>query len=117
MLKQVVYLGYRISAASLQPSIEKIYAIESAPLPTSVSQLESYLGLLNYSKFLPNISTQLSPVRASPEKQTMEIGKATKRCFQKMLTESSLLVHYDAKKLLLLSYDALPYGVNAVLSH
>ena len=36
---------------------------------------------------------------------------------KKHLQDSSLLVHYDLKKPLLLACDASPYGVGAVISH
>ena len=58
MLPSVEYLGFRISEAGLQPTAEKANAIRRAPTPTDVSQLKSFLGLINYyGKFLPNLST------------------------------------------------------------
>ena len=37
---------------------EKVKAVMDAPQPTTVTELKSYLGLLNdYGKFLTNIST------------------------------------------------------------
>ena len=63
MLPAVEYLGHRISAQGLQPTQENIQAIHSAPAPTNVGQLKSYLGLLNYyCKSLPNLSSTLAPL-------------------------------------------------------
>ena len=58
MLPSVEYLGHKISSQGLQPSQEKIRAIPRAPTPSNLTQLKSFLGLVNYySKFLPNCST------------------------------------------------------------
>ena len=63
MLQEVEYLGYTISAKGLQPTTQKVQAFVKAPEPTNVSQLKSFLGVLNYyEKFLPNLSTHLAPL-------------------------------------------------------
>ena len=61
MLTEVEYLGHKISAKGLQPTNQKVRAITEAPRPTNVSQLKSFLGMLNYyGKFLPNLSIHLA---------------------------------------------------------
>ena len=63
LLKEVEYLGHKISAQGLQPSMEKVRAIMEAPQPLNVTQLKSFLAMLNYyGKFLPNLSTHLAPL-------------------------------------------------------
>ncbi len=58
----VEYLGHVIDEDGLHPSNEKIRAIQEAPEPKNVSELKSFLGLLNYyGKFLPNLAIVLSP--------------------------------------------------------
>ena len=65
MAPSVVYLGYRIDAQGLHPMPDKVKAVMDALQPTTVTELKSYLGLLNYyGKFLPNISTILIPLYA-----------------------------------------------------
>ena len=57
------YLGHNISAEGLRPTQEKVCALTEAPSPKSVSQLQSFLGLVNYyGKFLPNLSSTLAPL-------------------------------------------------------
>jgi hypothetical protein len=54
----VEYLGHIIDKNSLHPSPSKVQAIKQVPQPTNVTELKSFLGLVNYyHKFLPNLST------------------------------------------------------------
>ena len=60
----VEYLGHGVDKEGIHPLPEKVEAaIRNAPVPIDVSQLKSYLGLLNYyAKFIPNLSTTLQPL-------------------------------------------------------
>ena len=122
MMTEVEYLGHKISAKGLQPTTQKVRAITEAPRPTNVTQLKSFLGMLNYyGKFLPNLSTHLAPLYALLQKQSPWFwGNQQDKAFKKaksMLTSSCLLTHYDPTKSLILACDASPYGLGAVLSH
>ena len=71
MLGEVKYLGHKITSQRLQPTDEKVRAILKAPAPTNVSQLKSFLGMLNYyGKFLPSLSTCLAPLYSLLQKNT-----------------------------------------------
>ena len=48
LLPSVEYLGHEITAEELKPSKRKAQAIRDAPTPTDISQLRSFLGLINY---------------------------------------------------------------------
>ena len=62
LLPAVKYLGHKISAEGLQATDEKLSAIKEAPPPSNVSQLHSFLGLVNYySKFLPILANTIAP--------------------------------------------------------
>ena len=122
MLKRVEYLGHQISAEGLQPTQEKVRAILDAPTPQNVSQLRAFLGLINYyGKFLAHLSSTLAPLYKLLEKKSKWIwGKDQEKAFQmakKQLISPCLLTHYDPQKEVILSCDASPYGVGAVLSH
>ena len=122
LLPSVEYLDHRISAQGLQPTMEKVKAIQNAPTPHNVSQLKSFLGLLNYyCKFLPDMSSKLAPLYKLLHKNTKWCWSTEQEeAFQRAkasLTSDCLLVHYDPTKELVLACDASPYGVGAVLSH
>ena len=64
LLPSVEYLGHRISARGIQPTVDKVKPIQEAPKPQDVSQLRSFIGLVNYySKFLP---AEMCPVSLPP---------------------------------------------------
>ena len=102
MLSEVEYLGYIISAKGLQPTTKKVEAVQKAPAPTDVSQLKSFLGLINYyGKFLPDLSHVLSPLYRLLQKETKWAwGETQQKAFKEvksLLTSDCLLVHYDPK--------------------
>ena len=118
----VVYLGHKVNAKGLHPTDEKIRAIKEAPSPKNLTELRSYLGILNYyGKFLSNLPSRLAPLHALLQKEMpWKWSKRAEQAFQEtkaLLCSSSVLVHYDPSKQLVLSCDASPYGVGAVLSH
>ena len=118
----VEYLGHIVDATGLHPTESKVRAVTQAPVPQNVTELKSYLGLLTYyAKFLPNLSTTLSPLyKLLGKRQPWIWGREQHASFEaskKMLSSSSVLVHYDAKKDIILTCDASPYGVGCVLAH
>ena len=100
----------------------KIRAIQEVPVPTSKSELKSFTGLVNYyGRFIPNLSAILAPLNrllckdvewswGLPEQEAFEKAKA-------QLSSSAVLVHFDANKPLILTCDASPEGLGAILSH
>jgi hypothetical protein len=53
MLSSGTYLGHMIDSDGLHPLSDKVDAVANAPVPTNVSELKSYLGLVNfYGRFL-----------------------------------------------------------------
>lgn len=122
MSSNVEYLGHRIDAAGLHPTKKKLEAITKAPVPTDVTQLKAYLGLINYyGRFLRNLATELSPLYELLQKQKefrwtdrhQEAFEKSKR----LIEASQLLVFYNPELPLVLTTDSSSYGLGAVLSH
>ena len=59
---QVKYMGHILSKQGISPVNSKLDAIRLAPRPKDVSQLRSFLAMLDYSKFIKDISSQLYPL-------------------------------------------------------
>lgn len=118
----VQYLGHQVDQKGLRPIAHKEEAIENAPAPKDLTELRSYLGLLNYyGKFIPNLSSRIHPLNNLLRKGvkwawTVECQKAFDAS-KKMLVENSVLAHYDVSKPLRLACDASAYGIGAVISH
>ncbi|KFD51197.1 hypothetical protein M513_07961 [Trichuris suis] len=96
-------------------------AIYNAPIPRNKREVQAFLGLLNfYNSFLKDKATVAEPLHRL-------LDKGAKWCWTKrhdrsftavkrLLTSKSVLVPFDTTRPTILTCDASPYGVGAVLS-
>jgi hypothetical protein len=57
------YLGHRISATGINPIVSRVEALNKYPQPTTISQLQTFLGMINfYRRFLPGAARTLKPL-------------------------------------------------------
>ena len=105
----------------ITPTAEKVQDVLDAKAPTNVSQLRSYLGLINYChKFVRNLSTVLKPLYELLSKKQCRWSDCDQSAFKiskAMLLEAPCGVHYDPKLPIVVSCDESPYSIGAVLSH
>ncbi|UYV63361.1 K02A2.6-like, partial [Cordylochernes scorpioides] len=120
--KEIEYLGHLVTEEGIRPLDHKVQAIQKAKTPTNISELRSFLGLVNfYRKFIPNLPELLKPLHELLHKKrpwvwTKECGEAIDKC-KNSITSERVLVPYDATLPLCLATDASQIGVGAVLSH
>ena len=119
---QVTFCGYTICKEGVRPMQSNVEAVLNAPEPTNVSEVKSFMGMLNYyQNYLPSLASIAEPIHCLLRKGTVwEWGSQQKKAFsvaKKMLSEAPLLVHYDPSKEIVVHTDASPYGVGSVLSH
>lgn len=119
---QIEFLGYLIDANGIHPTPSKVAAIKHATVPTCQAELQSFLRLLNfYNEFLPHKTTVAEPLHRLLAKNTPWSWKQEHaRAFQAvkdLLSSSTVLVQYSSDLPLVLTADASPYGIGAVLSH
>ncbi len=118
----VEYMGHVVDQEGLHPMQSKIDAVLRAPAPTNITELRSYLGLLNYyNRFIPNMVSTFHPMYELLAKDkdwnwTAECQSAFESSKQ-ALVNNNVVVHYDSSKPLKLACDSSSYGIGAVLSH
>lgn len=118
----VTYLGYVIDKNGLRTCPKKVDAILKAPRPTNVLETKRFLGVVNYYRnFVPNASSLLNPLHTLLRAGiTWHWGESQQHAFDKVkeeLASDRLLAHFDPAVPLVLTVDAGPSGLGAVLSH
>lgn len=118
---EVTYLGHIINKHGIRKCNDKVKAILNAPVPTDVKQLQSFLGLVNYYRnFVPNASALLAPLydllkKGAKWDWSVERNQAFET-IKKSLASDTVLAHFDPKAKIILSVDASPIGLAAILS-
>ncbi|KAL5486807.1 hypothetical protein EMCRGX_G019337 [Ephydatia muelleri] len=120
--ESVEYLGHVISRNGICTSPKKIEVIQKAPIPLNVTELRSFLGIVNYyGKFIQSVADLCAPLNELLQKNTLWIWTAT--CMESFnqlkqaLGSAEVLCHYNPSEEISLACDASDHGLGAVLSH
>lgn len=119
--ERIEYLGYIIDSNGIHKNPEKVKAISEARIPENPKQLKSFLGIINfYRSFIPRASMLLEPLHCLLRKDvswqwTDEHQKAFE-AIKKEISSPRVLAHYDPQQQLVLTVDAAPGGLGAVLA-
>ena len=119
---EVKFLGKIVDKEGVRLDPATTEAILKMPDPSDKGKLRSFLGHMSYiGKHVPDLRKARAPLDQllKPEVPwlwTDEHQAAFKLC-KKLAGNSAMLTHFDAKKPIVLTTDASPYGVGACLSH
>ena len=115
------FLGYHVDSSGISPLSDRVEAIRDAVPPTTVKELQSFLGLINYyRKFIPRAAEHLfhlfEALKGKPK--TLEWTADCQRSFDAVknaLATTTLLHHPRQGAALALTTDASKYAIGGVL--
>ena len=121
--KKVHYLGHMISEDGVSALPSKIEAIKQNPVPKTVKEVRSFLGLSGYyCRFIKNYASISAPLTKLTTKTCTTQFNWTADCenaftlLKTCLCKSPVLVHPKFDKEFLLQTDASDTGLGAILS-
>ena len=124
--EEVIFLGHKVSRSGIAKADSYVNDVLKFPKPTTIKQLRSFLGLVNFQrKFIPNCSVVSRPLsklmKFSDKKPLTWTGEmdAAFSTLKEAMAQDILLTYPDyspqAEKLQL-STDASKYGAGACLT-
>lgn len=119
--EQVEFLGHTVSQKGIRFNPDKISAVMNWPVPTSVSEVRSFIGLASYyQRFINNHSNVAYPLtRVTQKNKKFEWSEECQNVFNTLkhsLTTAPVLSYPSTTDTFILDIDASAYGVGAVLS-
>ena len=78
-LSQLTFFGHKLTSDGINPSEEKVTAIRDAQPPKDASEVQSFMGLVQYSaKFMPDLASIAKPIQELTRKGvTFNWGRRT----------------------------------------
>lgn len=125
-VQKIHFLGHVLTPEGTKPLDKYMTSIKDFRVPTTVEELQSFLGLVNYiNKWLPNLATRTEPLRKllrqkTGKKQSIadDWGKEQDCVFRELkvaLSTVETLGYYDVADKTEVIADASPVGLGAVL--
>ncbi|KAL4085164.1 hypothetical protein QTP88_027456 [Uroleucon formosanum] len=118
---EVIYLGHKLTEKGVQPDERKIKSVKTFPIPTTVKEIKSFLGLTGYYRnFVPDYGKIAKPITNLLRKGIEFIWTSEcQEAFEKLkiiLCNEPLLQYLDFEKPFIITCDASNYAVGCVLS-
>ena len=119
-MQEVPYIGHLLTPNGVKPDPDKIHAITEMPRPRNVTEVQRFLGFINYlAKFLPNLSEVCAPLRRLCEKDSEWCWESQQENAyteaKRLVTIQPILAYYDVTKPVVIQCDASDKCLGAVL--
>ena len=122
---ELEFLGYQVSKDGISPLPERVAAIRKTSAPTSIKELQRFLGMVNYyRRFIPNAAAHLfhlfDALKGPKDKKvkTLDWTPQMQQSFdatKEALARSALLHHPRPGAMLALTTDASDKAIGGVL--
>ena len=114
-LKKVTFFGETCTVDGHQPMPDKVQVVTEMTIPTSLTELQCFLGMCNFlSKFSPRIAEISEPLYQLTCKGIPFIW-GPEQLLKREISTAPILRYYDLKKPVVLQTDACTKGLGAVL--
>ena len=119
-ITSVQFLGYIIDQHGIQMDQRKVETIQDWPLPTSVKELQRFLGFANfYRRFIKNYSLISAPLTSSLKNRpkSLSLNPTAIQAFHRLkevFTTAPILIHPNPELPFIVEVDASSTGVGAV---
>jgi transposase InsO family protein len=119
-LKEIIFVGHKISAGKRSIDPEKIRSVQDFPTPHNASEIRQFHGLLRWvSDHLPNLASEIEPLLRLIRKNThfrwTNIEQASFEKLKSTVARNIELTLPDLNLDYILQTDASDFGVGAVL--
>jgi transposase InsO family protein len=117
---EIPFFGNIYSKDGVRPDPAKVQAIDDIAIPTNVTELQSFLGMITYlSTYIPNLSSHTTPLRQLLHKDSeFQWHHEHQDAFEKIkniVKNASTLVYFNPKKPTVIQVDASSYALGAAL--
>ncbi|GFX13178.1 transposon Tf2-6 polyprotein [Trichonephila clavipes] len=118
--KKIEFLGRIVESGTIKPSLTKTVAVLKFPEPTTIKQVQSFLGLTGYfRKYIKDYSKIAKPLSDLTRKENLFVfGIQQQEAFEKLkkiLSEGPILHLYKYGRKTELHTDACKQGYGAIL--
>lgn len=117
---EIPFFGMIYSADGVRPDPDRVAAINQLPAPTTVKELQEFLGIATYmAPFIPRLSHHAAVLRQLLKKNTvfswLDSHEAAFQNIKELICRDTTLAYFDPDKESVLQVDSSMRGLGAVL--